>query len=468
MTKTKKTTKAKPKKSKSYLSKTKTLRKKRPSKPRSTQKKKTKKGPSFNQIKSKTSIILVCLLILAFLSGLGAHFILKFVQNKVTSRSSFPTSTLPQNLTKSNKTNQTLTKIKQQVVKTNNPKSSPNYHQFEEKITSLPSQLNTHINQIDIILMQLLYLFPQAKIATYTSKDLKKNSYHYKFQKIVINLDAKNKFIKKLWKDVRQTSPFAQVKKISPSTYAIYTDGVLTHKLILQSKPNLPPTSYPYQLAIVIDDIGRSLRQAKQLLALPIPITLSLLPYAPYTPKIVQFARRTKHSVMLHLPMEPEGYPLKANPGPGAIFTFMSPQEIRWQLKQDLAMVPTAIGVNNHMGSKFTAYKKGMEIVLTELKKRNLFFLDSLTTPKSLAKQIALQKKLPYIQRHIFLDNVPEKKYILTQLHKAELLAIQKKRVIAIGHPYPQTIATLQFWSSHRNHKVKVVPIISFLYDNNK
>jgi len=446
---------------------TKTSRKKRSSSGRTKKKSKTpKRGQRSNWITSKTSLILGGLLILAFLSGLSAHFLLNFVQHNL--RPPSKTSTLPPNVAKPNKTNLPPkavkpNKTKKTLVKTNKIKATKKYHQFEEKVITSPPQLNRHINQVDIILMQLFYLFPQAKIIKYTSKDLKNNTYSYKFQKIVISLNSKDQFIQQLWKDVAKTSPFAQVKKISPSIYAIYTDGVLTHQLILQPTPSLPPANYPYKLAIIIDDIGRSLRQAKHLLALPIPITLSLLPYAPYTPKIVQFARKTRHSIMLHLPMEPEGYPLKANPGPGALFTFMSPQEIRWQLRQNLAMVPTAIGVNNHMGSKFTTYKKGMEIVLEELKKRNLFFLDSLTTPKSLGKQIAIQNQVPYLQRDIFLDNIPEKKYILAQLHKAEMLSIQKKRIIAIGHPYPQTIAALQFWSSHRNRKVQVVPITRFI-----
>ena len=149
---------------------------------------------------------------------------------------------------------------------------------------------------------------------------------------------------------------------------------------------------------------------------------------------------------MLHLPMEPVGYP-DVNPGKGALFVNMNEKEIRDVFLKDLARVPGAIGVNNHMGSKFTADETAMKSLLKIIAKKGLFFLDSLTTPKSVTAKLAPHiKNLKVYYRDIFLDNQRDESYVYLQIKKTLDLAKEKDLVIAIGHPYYETIMGFSSW----------------------
>jgi polysaccharide deacetylase 2 family uncharacterized protein YibQ len=115
------------------------------------------------------------------------------------------------------------------------------------------------------------------------------------------------------------------------------------------------------------------------------------------------------------------------------------------------------------MGSRFTRNKKSMALIFNEIKKRGLFFVDSLTTPGSVGKILARKNNVSYLQRQIFLDNIPKEKSILFQLQKAESIALKKGTAIAIGHPYRQTLKALQKWQRIRNKSVRIVQVRSLI-----
>jgi len=167
--------------------------------------------------------------------------------------------------------------------------------------------------------------------------------------------------------------------------------------------------------------------------------------------------------VLLHLPMEPLDYPHRADPGPGALFVGMEDTEILARLEDNLAQIPQAIGVNNHMGSRFTADRAGMATVLGALKGKDMFFLDSLTTGKSVVQEQARKIGLTNLRRQIFLDNVQNVQAILFQLRKAERLAHSTGDVIAIGHPYPETLEALRIWEKERDPDIDVVALNTVL-----
>jgi polysaccharide deacetylase 2 family uncharacterized protein YibQ len=141
--------------------------------------------------------------------------------------------------------------------------------------------------------------------------------------------------------------------------------------------------------------------------------------------------------------MEPRGYPLK-NPGKGALFVSMGERELLCQLRKDLEAVPFIKGVNNHMGSRFMEHGEKVRLVLQELKKRGLFFLDSRTTSKSQGYQIARELALKTDKRDLFLDNETDVKDIQAQLEKLIRIARDNGTAIAICHPYPTTISALK------------------------
>lgn len=179
---------------------------------------------------------------------------------------------------------------------------------------------------------------------------------------------------------------------------------------------------------------------AQKLLALPYPVTFSVLPHLVYSAATAKEAHRAGHEVMLHLPMEPDS---AATPGPGEIRTGMRPAEVARVIGEDLDSVPYAVGVNNHMGSRATADARLMTAVIRELVQRRLYLVDSRTTPASVALDIARREGLPAFYRSVFLDDTETVPYTLGQLREFRQAIEEHGVAIAIGHPYASTLSAL-------------------------
>lgn len=218
-------------------------------------------------------------------------------------------------------------------------------------------------------------------------------------------------------------------------------------------------------IAIIIDDVGYKASDA-ELLNLPAEITLSVLPHTPHGKKIAERAFARGQEVMLHLPMESiAGQVLE----PGTINANMQPAQILQTLNLALNELPQATGVNNHMGSKLTQMRKPMQVIMQALKERNLFFVDSRTSGRSVAFSVAKEQGLVAHRRHVFLDNQTDKAAILTQLNKVLKLAEKKQTVIAIGHPHPETIAALhEFFQQHSAQSITLTKVSSLMATDNR
>jgi polysaccharide deacetylase 2 family uncharacterized protein YibQ len=225
----------------------------------------------------------------------------------------------------------------------------------------------------------------------------------------------------------------------------VKVDDLLVHHLIFHSpklKP-LPPRLPQPRIAIVVDDLGANEQVTEELLRLETPLTFSILPLQPFSRRIAKKAHNQGIEVILHLPMEPRGFPLK-NPGKGALFVSMSTKELLRQLRKDLDAVPFITGVNNHMGSRFMEHNDKVKIVLQELKKQGFFFLDSRTSAKSTGYQIAQMLGMRAGERDLFLDNEADVQAIRVQLEQLIKTARDKRTAIGICHPYPSTITALK------------------------
>ena len=227
-------------------------------------------------------------------------------------------------------------------------------------------------------------------------------------------------------------------------------------------RPKFKEFSKSAKVAIIIDDMGKNLLIAKQLLALDVPLGIAILPFKEFSKSTALITKNSAATVILHLPMEPK---LSSNnPGQGALTTSMSDSKLLESLKKALENVPSADGVNNHMGSKFTEDKKKMNIVLNEIKTRGLFFVDSKTTPNSTAYRAAFAMGLAVAQRDVFLDNTRNIDLIEGNISKLAELAIKSGSAIGIGHPYPETLEALKRTLPKLNKLgVEVVPITSLL-----
>jgi uncharacterized protein len=216
-----------------------------------------------------------------------------------------------------------------------------------------------------------------------------------------------------------------------------------------------PPVA---RVAIVIDDFGPNLDIAKRFLELPIAVTFSVLPYQQYSQEIADLAHARHRQVILHLPMEPQGYP-KVKPGKGALLVSMSGDAIQQSLGSAVDSSPYFAGINSHMGSRFTENAALMKTVLGEAKKRHLYFLDSYTSPRSVAASVAHEVQIPFLRRDIFLDNNPSEGAIRKQIKQVIRRAKIQGSAVAIGHPHEATLRALgQEAGKFEGEKIAVVP----------
>lgn len=194
-------------------------------------------------------------------------------------------------------------------------------------------------------------------------------------------------------------------------------------------------------VAIVLDDWGYNTSALGTALEIDQPLTLAVLPHLPYSARVAEQAHAAGHEVMLHMPMEPMGdVPLE----PGTLLTGMSSGEIRSLLSSALASVPHVRGVNNHMGSKGTQDRPMLQAVMTELKRRELFFLNSMTSGSSAGREVAGDLRIPYAERDIFLDNVRTEAAVLEKLEELRQAAVRQGSAIGIGHDKPVTLKAIQ------------------------
>jgi polysaccharide deacetylase 2 family uncharacterized protein YibQ len=196
-------------------------------------------------------------------------------------------------------------------------------------------------------------------------------------------------------------------------------------------------------IALVIDDLGLNRRLTARALALPPPLTAAFLPYAYDLPAQTTAARAAGHELIVHVPMEPLG---TDDPGPGALLLDLEPSERTARLRADLARFEGHVGVNNHMGSRLTADRAAMAEMMAELAGRDLLFLDSRTSPASVADLAAETAGVPYAVRDVFIDDVDEPATIARMLQRLERVARERGHAIGIGHPRPATLAALERW----------------------
>ena len=211
---------------------------------------------------------------------------------------------------------------------------------------------------------------------------------------------------------------------------------------ISESEKTGPGVSTSARLAIIIDDMGSSLSEARSLAAINVPLTFAIIPGLRVDKDVAAYAATNKIETMIHIPMQSKGWPalrLEAN----GLLVSMDDVELQERVSGFVHRFPGAVGVNNHMGSEFTEQEDKMTIVLQTLKKSNLFFIDSVTSPESAGLRLAQEMGVRSARRNVFLDNEQDRTYIIGQLNQAVRLARKNGSAIAICHPHPATITAL-------------------------
>lgn len=206
------------------------------------------------------------------------------------------------------------------------------------------------------------------------------------------------------------------------------------------AKPK-PKGDKPGKLAVILDDAGYSEAAVASLATLPPQVAVAVLPNAPASAAVAEALRAQGRELLLHMPMEPEGN--GANPGDDALVVGLDPGEVRARLERALAVVGPVAGVNNHMGSRATSDAELMRHFMKALAGRGLYFLDSRTTPASVAASLAREAGIRTLRRDVFLDVVEDEGAVRSALATAASLARSKGQAVAIGHVHPLTLRVL-------------------------
>lgn len=219
-------------------------------------------------------------------------------------------------------------------------------------------------------------------------------------------------------------------------------------------------------ISIIVDDLGNQYSPVLELIWIDFPLTMAVLPFRPFTMKIAEEVLASGKDLMLHLPMEPWRYPYQ-NPGEGTLLASMAPEEVLNQLRKAIQTLPGLKGINNHMGSRFMEDYKLVAVVIEEIDRQGLFFVDSLTTRRSKGPHFSTLYSLPILSRDIYLDNDQDPESI--RMCFGELIAIAKATGKAIGicHPHPETISVLkELLPRLEKEGIELVPISDLVKDS--
>lgn len=223
--------------------------------------------------------------------------------------------------------------------------------------------------------------------------------------------------------------------------------------------------SSPKELSIVIDDFGNDMEGTEEMLDLPIPLTVAVMPFLPTTKRDAKLAHERGHEVIVHLPMEPKKGK-KSWLGPGAITSDLSDEEIRERVEKAIEDVPFAVGMNHHMGSKITEDERIMKIVLEICREKNLYYLDSKTAQKSVIPKIATELSVPYLENDMFFDHIYSERHIYQQASKLIQKLDERNQFIAIGHvgiTGEEVVSALKAYIPEYEKQAVIVPLSSLL-----
>ena len=203
-----------------------------------------------------------------------------------------------------------------------------------------------------------------------------------------------------------------------------------------------PPQAAGARLAVVIDDAGNNLQELRPFLEFPAPLTFAVLPQLQHSARAARLARSHGHEVILHLPMAAVS---GLYPGPGTVSGELSDDEIRSLLERNFDSISGAAGTNNHMGSAGTADPRIMNAVMAYLAESGKFFVDSRTTPTSVAAPYAAKYGVPFMQRDVFLDHDRDPAAIRAALRKGLAVARKHGHAVLIGHASVTAVAEALF-----------------------
>ena len=326
------------------------------------------------------------------------------------------------------------------------------YHFLTREKLPSPEDFSQKVFLVDRIIQSQLYEIgiPRKDILLHQSSSKKERGLTWKesTQRIQVSRTLPLSFIEEnLKRSLSQLGRTVAIHSLH-STGSLHVDISVqsrrTHQLtFVMLQPTTGKVALRPKIALVIDDLGEERRIARELLEWDFPLTFSILPFTPYAKTIAREAHLKGKEVIVHVPMEPHGYP-KVRPGEGALLEEMNEESLRQQLVKDIEAVPYIKGASNHMGSRLMEDPEKVKVILSELKQRRLFFLDSRTTPQTVGMNVAQNLGLKGVERSLFIDHSLDEEDIKQKIEKLISLSLSNGKAIGIGHPHPSTLKSLK------------------------
>jgi len=338
---------------------------------------------------------------------------------------------------------------------------------IREKLPS-PEDFSQKVFLVDQIIQSQLYKIgiPRKDILLHQSVSRRERGFTWKesTQKIQVSRTLPLSLIEENLK--RSLSPLGRMVATQSSQSAgslqldVRVQNRRTHQLtFVMLQPTTGRAVLRPKIALVIDDLGGENLVVRELLQWDLPLTFSILPFTPHAKTIAKEAHQKGKEVILHVPMEPHGYP-KVRPGEGALLEGMNEENLRRQLVKDIEAVPYIKGASNHMGSRLMEDPEKVKIILLELKRRRLFFLDSRTTPQTVGMDVAQGIGVKAMERSLFIDHSPDEGDIKQKIEKLIRLSLSNGKAIGIGHPHLSTLKSLKEMIPRMKEKgIEIVPL---------
>ena len=369
------------------------------------------------------------------------------------------------------------------LVQEENASVSPTHGEFSSVL------LGAAVRQVDFAITQAMLRSKiplSAAVAESSARQLGSGA-AYTFQRLRLSIGPESHvFITmlqqalKTWAENASLTHSAAGDSSAASLWTISVHSVVTHELVLpdsfvpsaqtdegegKEAHRRQSTDKAARMAIVIDDLGEDLVAVRDLAALPYLVSFAILPRSTFARKTAESGHAAGREILIHQPTEPMKYS-EHNPGPNPLLVSLSDGEIEARVRDSLSRVPHAVGMNNHMGSRFTRDRRAVSAMVRPLKNYGFFVLDSLTHPASVLQSEAQRQGIPALRRDVFLDAKPGKDYALRQLRRAEKIALATGSAVAIGHPYPSTVSALKEWNTQRNTQITLVRLSELLFPN--
>lgn len=232
--------------------------------------------------------------------------------------------------------------------------------------------------------------------------------------------------------------------------------------------PVTPQKTHPHiqnkaiTVALIFDDLGESLQDIQKISSLDVPVSVAIIPGLRFSQSIAYMAQRSGMSVITHIPMKPKHGELYRTPKYRFIEPGMRTRQLHSLLDYYLGYIKISVGANNHMGSLATEDPNVMRALMRKLKKRNMFFVDSRTTPGSIACHIAAQESVPCVENAGFMDATDDEKKISERLDRFIERVPEQGKIVLIAHPHKKTFAVLQKKIPGLKHSVQFVSLEEF------